>query len=415
MRLPGSLAPLREQRFAWYFAGRVISTTGTTMAPVALAFAVLHTLGSTSALGLVLAARTVSMLVFLLFGGVVSDRFDRALVMRVSHLLSFATQATVAALVLTGTASLWSLMALEAANGVVSAFTLPAMSSIVARLVPRSQLQQANALLSFTRTGLSIIGPTVAGLLVATAGPGWALAFDALTWLGAALCLCQVVLPRTEEAAGEGTGMWQELREGWAVLTGNTWLWVVVVAFGFLNAIHAGAWFTLGPAVADATFGARGWGLVLSAESAGLVLTTLVLLKVRLERPLLTGMLGCTLFAIPLTLLGLTPHVPVLVMAAFVAGAGMEVFGMGWNLAMQENVDDRMLSRAYSYDALGSYVAMPVGQVVFGPLGDAFGYRDVLVASGLAYAAVALLTLTARSVRTLPRRPVDVQQEAAPA
>jgi MFS family permease len=190
---------------------------------------------------------------------------------------------------------------------------------------------------------------------------------------------------------------------------------VVVFAFGFLNAIHAGAWFTLGPALADATFGARGWGLVLSAESAGLVLTTLVLLKVRLERPLLTGMLGCTLFAVPLTLLGLSPQVPVLVMAAFVAGAGMEVFGMGWNLAMQENIDDRMLSRAYSYDALGSFVAMPVGQVVFGPLGDAFGYRDVLVASGLAYATVALLTLTSRSVRTLPRRPVEAQEAAVSA
>jgi MFS family permease len=90
--------------------------------------------------------------------------------------------------------------------------------------------------------------------------------------------------------------------------------------------------------------------------------------------------------------------------AMFVAGAGTEIFGIGWNVAMQENIDDSMLSRAYSYDALGSWVAMPIGQVAYGPLGEAFGYRDVMVVSGVAYVAICLLTLLSRSVRDLPRR-----------
>ena len=88
--------------------------------------------------------------------------------------------------------------------------------------------------------------------------------------------------------------------------------------------------------------------------------------------------------------------------AMFVAGAGTEVFSMGWNLAMQENIEDSMLSRAYSYDALGSFVAMPIGQLAYGPLGAAFGYQKVLVVSGIAYVAICLLTLTSRSVRNLP-------------
>lgn len=403
MRFPEALTPLREPRFAWYYAARVVSTAGSMMAPVALAFAVLDLPGATAtALGVVLAARTVPMVAFLLFGGVVADRFSRATVMQVSNLLAAATQGVVAALVVTGTAELWMVIVLEALNGTVAAFSLPAMDGLIPKLAPRSHLQQANALLSFSRGGMAVVGPTIAAFLVVSVGPGWALAFDALTWLAAAMLVSRVRL-RPRERAVETASMFRELREGWSVFVGNTWLWVVVLAFGVLNAIHAGAWFTLGPALAKETVGESGWGLILSAESVGLVLMTVIMLKVRVRFPLRAGMLGMALFSVPLLMLGLDPALLPLIAAAFLAGMGMEVFGIGWSLAMQENIDDDVLSRAYSYDAVGSYVAMPVGQILYGPLGDAFGFRNVLVVSGFAYLAVALLALTSRSVRTLER------------
>jgi MFS family permease len=87
------------------------------------------------------------------------------------------------------------------------------------------------------------------------------------------------------------------------------------------------------------------------------------------------------------------------------------VFSIGWNLAMQENIDEQMLSRAYSYDALGSFVAIPVGQLTYGPLAAAFGYRDVLIVSGILYFGICLLTLLSDSVRELPRR-VEVDKPA---
>ncbi len=401
MRLPDALTPLREPKFAWFYAARVTSTAGSTMAPIALAFAVLDLTDSASGLGLVLAARTLPMVLFLLVGGVVSDRFSRSAVVRTSNLLSALTQGTVAYLVISGHAELWMLVALEAANGTVAAFTMPAMEGIVPQLAPRSHLQQANALLSFSRAGLTVVGPTVAALLVAGVGSGWALAFDAVSWLAAALLLTRVSLPARTDS--RDASMLRDLREGWSVFTGNTWLWVVVAGFGVMNAIHAGAWFTLGPALARETFGVRGWGYVLSAESVGLLVMTLVMLRVRLRRPLLAGMTGMACFAVPLLVLGLDPQVLPLVVAAFLAGAGMEVFGIGWSLSMQEHIDERVLSRAYSYDALGSFVAMPLGQVVYGPLGEAFGYQPVLVASSVVYLATVLLVLSSRSVRDLRR------------
>jgi MFS family permease len=397
-----SFAPLRNRNFAWYFASRASDTLGTMMSGVALAFAVLAITDSATALGQVLAAHTIPLVVFLLYGGVLADRFPRTLVLQSSNLVAAASQGTLAFLLITDQAELWMFIVLAAVNGTADAAGFPAMAGMVPQLVPRAQLQPANALLSLTRGGLTVIGPSASALLVVTVGPGWGLAVSAMTWLLSTLLLTQVnIAPKP--AKDERTSTLQDLREGWSFFWATTWLWVIVMAFAFLNAIHVGAWFTLGPARAKDTIGEQGWGFVLSAESAGLLGMTLVLLQVRLRRPLLLGMLGFSLIGVPMMALGIQPDLWLLITLAFVAGAGVEVFSIGWNLAMQENIDDDMLARAYSYDALGSFVAMPVGQLLFGPLGDAFGFEAVLVVSGVAAIVISLLTLLSRSVRTLDR------------
>lgn len=404
MTWAAAISPLRNRNFAWYFASRFVNTLGNMMASIALAFAVLDITDSPTALGQVLAAHTIPMIALLLYGGVIADRFPRTLVLQFSNLASAVSQGAIALLVLTGDAEIWMLVVLSIVHGVVSGVGFPAMASVLPQLVERSDLQPANALVSLTRNGMMVLGPTIGALLVVSVGSGWALAVDAATWLLAALLLMPVRLP-ARPPRSEAPDTLRELREGWSFFWSTPWLWSVVVGFGALNAIHAGAWLTLGPAVADDTIGRQGWGYVLSAEAAGLLLTTVVLLRVRLERPLLLGMLGMAMSAPPLLLLGVSPHLVGLVTAAFLAGAGTEIFGMGWNLAMQENIEDGMLSRAYSYDALGSFVAMPIGQLAFGPLAAAFGFQPVLVASAVAYVAVVALVLCSRSVRDLPRAP----------
>jgi MFS family permease len=400
-----AVSPLRNRSFAWYFASRFVNTLGNMMASIALAFAVLDITDSPAALGQVLAAHTIPMIALLLYGGVIADRFPRTLVLQFSNLASAFSQGAIALLVLAGEGEIWMLVVLSIVHGIVSGVGFPAMASVLPQLVERSELQPANALVSLTRNGMMVLGPTIGALLVVTVGSGWALAVDAATWLLAALLLAPVRLPPRQPRA-ERPDTLRELREGWSFFWATPWLWIVVVGFGVLNAIHAGAWFTLGPAVADDTIGRQAWGIVLSAEAAGLLLTTIVLLRVRLERPLLLGMLGIAMIAPPMLLLGVSPTLVGLVTTAFLAGAGTEIFGMGWNLAMQENIEDGMLSRAYSYDALGSFVAMPIGQLAFGPLAVAFGFQPVLVASAVAYVAVVALVLCSRSVRDLPRAPV---------
>ncbi len=413
MRLGESLGALGDRRFAWYFTARTVSTAGSVMVPVALAFAVLRVDESAGALAQVLGVRTLAMVVFLLVGGVISDRFSRIAVLQVAHVLTCLTQGAAAALIISGHATLTQLTVIEGVNGAVSAFTMPAMMGIVPLVVDRSRLQQANALLSFSRSSLGILGPALAGLLVVGVGPGWALAVDALTYVVAVVCLSRVRLPRkVAGAVAARPSMVRELREGWTEFTSRQWLWVIVVVFGVTNAIAVGVIGVLGPLVATTTeaIGEAGWGLVLSAQAVGTVLMTVVMLRLRLERPLRAGMIASTTLAVPMLLLGVAPAVLPVAVGFFLAGAASEVFSVGWSTALHEHVPVDVLSRVSSYDALGSFVAIPVGTFVYGWLATAVDLETLLVASAVCYAVISLAALLSPSVRSLRRAdlvPVD--------
>jgi MFS family permease len=404
MRYPDALTPLRDPSFAWYYGARVATFLGGTMAPIALAFAVLDIRDSPQTLGLVLAARYGPFVVFLVAGGVIADRLPRAVVLLWSNLLAGVTQGVVAALVVSGHATLTALVILEMANGALAAVSFPAAAAMIGQLAPRDHVQQANALLSFSRGVLAVLGPSLSAVLVVGAGPGWALAVDAASWLVAAGCLRRVHSTLSIPAS---KGMLTELREGWAVFTGTRWLWVCVAMYAVLNSIHAGAWMTLGPTVAKHGIGARGWGWVLSAEAAGLLAVAVGMLRVRVRRPLVWPQLALGAYGVAFLVLAAQPPLVILLVAAFAAGAGLELSLASWNIALQEQIAPEKLARAYSYDTLFSYVAMPIGQVAYGPLGSAFGARPVLIVSGIAYLLLCPVPLLSPEVRHLGRRAVS--------
>ncbi|MEZ0578481.1 MFS transporter [Nocardioides sp. MH1] len=402
-----ALAPLRDRRFRWYFASRAVDLLGDIMGSVALAFAVLEVSSSPSALGIVLAAHSIPMVMFVLLGGVLADRFGRTAIIQLSNLTAGTTAIAIAALILSGHAQVWQLAALTAVNGVAAAANQPALAGLLPQLAPEGALQQANALNGLLRNISLVIAPAAAGALVVGLGPGWAIAINGATYFVSAALLLPIKLPAPAARKGGGDSIVKDLRTGWGFFRRTTWLWVIVLGFGALNALSSGGFSTLGPAHAKASeIGVHGWALILSAGAAGLVTTSVVLLRVPLRRPLLYGMLGCAVYAGQMIALGSTTELWVLMVAAFVGGAGIEIFGLGWELAMQEHVPPDMLSRVYSYDMLGSFVAIPVGQLAFGPLGAHFGLQHMILAAGVAYCAISLLTLTSRSVRSMTRATV---------
>jgi len=401
------LGPLRERQFRLLFAGRTISMAGSAMAPVALAFAVLDLTGSTSDLGLVLAARQIPTVIFILFGGVWADRLPRHHVMVASNLLSGASQAAAAALLLAGHAQIWQLAVLAAVNGSSSAFFFPASTGVIPQTVPATLLQQANATLRLALNATNITGAALGGILVAATSPGWAIAIDAASYGLAALAIGAMHLPPGLRI--EGSTVLHELRDGWHDFWSRTWLWAIVLQFAVVNAVETGALDVLGPAVAKKQLGGAGaWGAVLAAVSLGLVVTGTVMLRWRPRRILLMATFGIFPMILPLVALAWPGPLVLVIVCGFLAGAGIEVFGVLWDTAMQQEIPGEKLSRLSSYDALGSFVLMPVGLAVAGPLGAAIGLRTTFIGSSVLIVAATALVLLSRDVRTLERRSATV-------
>ena len=398
------LGPLREREFRLLFAGRTISMLGSAMAPVGLAFAVLNTLhGSATDLGLVLAARQATVVALLLFGGVWADRLPRHQVMVVSNLLSAASQATTASLLLSGHAQLWHLAALAAVNGASSAFFFPASIAVIPQTVPVPMLQQANATLRLALNGTNIIGFAIGGVAVAATSPGVAIAIDAGSYGLAALCIGAMHLPAGFRM--EGSTVLHELRDGWRDFWSRAWLWAIVIQFGVVNAAQSGAVNVLGPAVAKRHLGGpAAWGAILTAESVGVVLCGFLMLRWRPRRILRVATYSVFALAFVLVALAWPAPLPVVIGAAFLTGFCIEIFGVLWDTTVQQEIPQEKLSRITSYDALGSWVLMPIGFIVAGPVAAAVGVRATFIGAAVLVVASTVFVLLSRDVRTLERR-----------
>jgi MFS family permease len=394
--------PLGGREFRLLFLGRVVSMLGNAIAPVALAFAVLDLTGSKSDLGFVLAARSVPQVLFLVFGGVVADRLPRHRVMVASSLVSGASQGGIALLLLTGNAALWHLVALVAVNGASSAFFFPASSGVIPQTVAPPQLQQANALLRLAVNATWIAGAAIGGVLVAATSPGWAILVDAATFALGAVFIGLMRLPAGLRM--KGSTVLDELSEGWSEFRSRTWLWAIVLQFSIVNAVETGALSVLGPVVAKRDLGGAGaWGLILALQSAGLVTAGFLMLRLKPRRMLLVATLGVLLMGLPVIALAAPAPLAVVAGAAFVAGVGIETFGVLWDTTMQQEIPKEKLSRVYSYDALGSFVLIPIGLAAAGPVADAVGVQAALVGAVVLLLAATIPILGVRDVRELRR------------
>jgi predicted MFS family arabinose efflux permease len=374
------------------------------MAAVATPFAVLRAGGSASDVGVVAAARLVPTIIFLLFGGVISDRLPRQQVMVAANVAAGMVQATFAVLVLTGCARIWEMAALSAVGGCAMGFFYPAAQGLLPQTVDAADLASANATARLAINGAQIGGSALGGLVVAAFGPGWGLVADAATFALSSVMRTRMRLPRLQPAHAPGFA--HELREGWQAFISRRWLWAIVVQFGFSNAVFNGVYLVLGPVVAERRLGGAGsWGVILAARALGSVLGAGVMVRWRPRRLLFVATAAVPLLALPL--LGLSASLPLAAVAALalIAGVAGDVFGVNWTVALQEQIPPGMLSRVSSYDALGSYALAPLGALLAGPIALAIGTAATLTAGAGAVLGAALAVLCVGEVRTLTRRP----------
>lgn len=392
---------LVDRRFRRFFLGYATSLIGSSMAPVAMTFAVLDSGASATDLGLVFASGVVSTIVFLVAGGVLADRVPRRAVMVGADLVSATAQFVFAALVFTGTAQLWSMALLAAVRGGAAAFYQPALAAMPADLVTGDQLQRANSFLGLAKSVPDVAGPAVAGLLVAVGGSGVVLVIDGASYLVSALFLAGVrVAPRTGVARRR---LLTDLREGWTEFRSRRWLWVGVLQLALWNLFVVSPFLVLGPVIARGDLGgASAWGAIAAAQGAGAVLASVLLLRLHVRRTLLVIAFVQLAWVGLLVPLALRAPLPLVVAAAFAVGFSASAFNALWRTTEQRLVPQGVLSRVSAYELLGAYALGPVGLALVGPVSEVVGTGALLLAAAgwQVFSSAAILLLPeVRSIR----------------
>jgi hypothetical protein len=399
VRLAPSFDVLHERSFARYLAAVSISTLGSGMAMVALAFAVLEFGGATD-LGIVLLAREVPIIVLLLLGGVFADRLSRRTILVSTDLLKGAAQVATAILLFTGTANVWNVAFLQTVFGVAAAFSRPATIGLVKEAVSDARLQEANALIHLSSSVLFIVGPAVGALIVATGGPAWAIAVDSLTFFASAALTASMRLAAMVRIAS--ASVLEDLRDGWREFVQRPWAVAMVVSFGLFQLSYFPALLVLGPLVAKTALGgAPAWGTILALGSAGAVVGGLFALRLKVRRALVVS----ELFVLPagLLLAALAVPLPVLAIAvvSFAGGVGFAVGDTLWITALQRNVPAHALSRISSFDWLGSVALNPIGYALIGPIAATIGTSQALVIAAVLNITVCIGVILVPSVRSI--------------
>jgi len=399
VRVPSSLDALREPSFARYLAAVSVSTLGSGMAVVALAFAVLDFGGATD-LGIVLLAREIPVVVFLLLGGVFADRLPRRHILVGSDLVKGVSQAATAALFFSGAASVWNVALLQTVFGVAVAFSRPATLGLVRDAVSEDRLQEANAFLQLSRSSLSVAAPAIGAVIVAAASPAWALALDSGTFFVSALLVASMRLAPAVRLAS--ASVLADLRDGWSEFLSRSWVVAMVTAFGFFQLTFFPAYLVLGPLVAkDELGGAGAWGTILALQAAGSVAGGLIALRVRFARPLVASMLLVVPAGVLLATLAVPLPLVLIASVGFTVGVGFSFGETLWFTALQRNVPEHAISRISSFDWFGSVALNPIGYALIGPLAALVGVAETLAVAAALNIAVSLIVVLVPSVRSL--------------
>ncbi len=412
---------LTHRPFALLWSGQTTSRLGDSLFRIALAWWVLQKTGSATAMGTVLVFSSVPMLIFLLVGGVVTDRFPRLRVMLISDTLSGTVVTIVALLAFTGRLEVWHIYIASTIFGLVEAFFFPAYTATVPEITPKEMLPSANSLTSLSQRGTSIIGPAIGASIVALGGTPMAFGLDALSFFISAACVLQILwsnpalklapfasiteagIPPTPAHRGLRS-VFADIREGYKTVIASPWLWITIAIFGFVNATSGAPMAVSLPFLVSVNLraGVGTLGLFTSLSSAGFVVGAIWLgrfTRIRHRGPL--AYIATLITGVGVAIFGLTLFVPLLAIAAFMGGVFISVFSLIWTNSLQELVPRQLLGRVSSIDALGSFVLLPIGYGIAGWATDLIGAPLVFGIGGAMTIVLALLGLSHPAVRGL--------------
>ena len=384
------------------FVARFISNYGNGMGPIALAFGILGLPnGSANLLGLVLGTTTVLFLVMAPFGGVIADKYGRARMVGLTDMAGGLILFVQAGYFATGNVPIAVLLIVNGAFGILWGIFWPAFSGVIPAVLPEAGLQKGNALNAlFTNSGM-ILGAASAGFLIDAFGPAITLGIDAASFFVSGLLVFTFrhLTPRAEHT--ENT-MIDDLRHGWKVFISFRWIVIIVAVFSFIVMCWAAAENVLGPLIALEHFdGAKSWSYVITAESVGLVVGSLIAIKVKPKYPMRFLMLSSFTITFYIAALAKPQSLAVIAVCAFLFGITLDLWGTLWSTALQRKVPRDSLSRVSSFDAMGSLMFRPIGLAIAAPLSTLLGIETFIYILALITVFAIVLPLFNSEVRNM--------------
>ena len=361
------------------FIARFVSNFGNGMGPIALAFGILALPnGSANMLGLVLGMTTVIFLLMAPFGGVIADKYGRARMVGLTDMAAGLVLFIQVAYFATGDVPLWVLLVTNGFFGLMWGIFWPAFTGVIPAVLPEAGLQKGNALNAFVTNAGVILGAAVAGVLIDVFGVAFTLAIDAASFFFSGLMIFTFrhLTPRAEHS--ENT-MLDDLLHGWRVFLSFRWIVIIVAAFSFIVMCWAAAENVLGPLIALEHFnGPKSWSFVISAESAGLIVGSLIAIKVKPKFPMRFLILSSFTITFYIWSLAKPQSLLLIAFGAFLFGITLDLWGTLWNTALQRKVPRESLSRVASFDAMGSMMFRPIGLAIAAPLSTLVGIENFL-------------------------------------
>jgi MFS family permease len=350
-----------------------------------------------------MAAQLFPIVIFMLFGGVIADRYPRALVVGTSDMILSALVIFNGVMFLTQQASVIGLAIVGFFSGILNALWWPAFAGIVPEIVDEENLQPANAIVSFGSNMMNIVGIVSGGIIVAAIGPGWAIICDGVTFFIAGLLVLQLRKFGNRRVNDEHSPtMFEDLKVGWHEFSSRSWVVAVVGGYTVIVMCYESVFSIVGPVLAKEELGGpKPWSWILAALSIGMAFGVVVSMKVKPSRPLILGVGAQFAMSGWMLMMGVSNNLPLIMFMAFLCGVGFDFFMVLWTTALQTHIPREALSRVSSYDAFGSLALAPLGLVIAGPIVERIGTHQTMQIAAVISALTLVAILSVPGVRNL--------------
>ena len=412
--LPQLLRAFRHRNYRLFFGGQLVSLTGTWMQSIAESWLVYRLTGSSAMLGVAAFASQAPVLLFATIGGAVADRVDRHRIIVITQTLSMILPLALAALTLTGTVQVWHVLALAASLGVVNAFDIPARQAFIVDMVGRDDLMNAIALNSSMVNGARVVGPAVAGLLVAAVGEGWCFLLNGVSYLAVIAGLLMMDVPKRPKA-GEQRSVLRDTIEGFRFVAGTAPVLALLLLLGLVS-LAGMPYAVLMPVFADQILhgGPRGLGLLMGATGLGALCGALSVAM----RSGVSGLgrwvaVSAAAFGVSLALFSLSRTFWLSALLLVPVGASMMVEMASSNTLIQSMVPNALRGRVMAVYSIMFMGMAPLGALFAGSAAERLGAPKTVAIGGLiCVAASAVFAARLPALRGEARRLIVAQSMA---